>query len=325
MPKSSLLSELPLFLALAETGSFTAVARRTGTPRATLSRRLTRYEQALGTPLFTRTTRALRLTEAGRLLQAQGRTLAEQALHLQQAVQQVDGVPRGPLVVASQTGLGREFAAGFVSTLRQRCPQVQLRFVSSPHPLQDSLDLADVILCEGPLQDLDWVAVGLGPSDRVALASPAYLKQHGVPRTLQDLHTHALLCLAPDPHQPTLWPGRDGSEIAVNPALSSDDLNFLCECALGGVGIALLPLTAAAVPLAKGELQVVLPSLIGRKARFYVLYPSSRKNSPKIKAFLSALNAFIVSAGEDMLARHDHRTQGWHPQPSKDQGEGQPG
>lgn len=302
MDKVDVLPELSLFLALAEAGSFTEASRRLGVPRATLSRRLTRYEKSLGTQLFERSTRALRLTEAGRLLQARGAPLLNQAKQLGEEVQQVDKEPRGTLVIASQTGFGGEFASGFVATLRKQCPAVSLRLVSSPKPLQDSLEVADVILSEGPLGELDWVAVGLGPSDRIAVASPAYLKQAGVPRTLRALSEHALLSMASDPHHAHLWPCRDGSEIAVNPVLTSDDLRTLAECALDGVGIALLPMTVVAVPLAAGQLQVILPKTLGRNASFYLLYPSSRRNSPKIQAFLRVLQSFIQSGGQEALS-----------------------
>ena len=305
------LPELSLFLELAEAGSFTEVSRRLGVPRATLSRRLTRYERDLDTALFERSTRALRLTEAGRLLQARGAPLLAQAKRLGEEVQQVDELPRGTLVLATQTGLGREFAASFMSTLRQRCPAVQLRLVSSPHPLHDSLEIADVILAEGPLTDLDWVAVGLGPSDRIAVASPAYLAEHGVPQSLEALSEHDLLAMASDPHHAHHWPCRDASEIAVNPVLTSDDLHTLAECTLSGLGIALLPMTAVAGPLARGQLQVILPKVLGRKARFYVLYPSARRSSPKIQAFLAALESFIQSAGEAMLSSHGQHMDGW--------------
>jgi DNA-binding transcriptional LysR family regulator len=305
------LPELSLFLELAEAGSFTELSRRLGVPRATLSRRLTRYEQALGTRLFERSTRSLRLTEAGRLLQSRGAPLLDQTKRLGEDVQQVDELPRGTLVIATQTGLGREFAAGFMSTLRERCPAVQLRLISSPHPLHDSLDVADVILAEGPLTDLDWVAVGLGPSDRIAVASPAYLAEHGAPESLDELSVHTLLSVASDPHHTHRWPCRDGSEIAVNPSLTSDDLHTLAECALSGLGIALLPMTAVAVPLTLGKLQAVMPKTLGRQASFYVLYPSSRRSSPKIQAFLTALQAFIQSAAKAMVSLHGQQAEGW--------------
>lgn len=199
-----------------------------------------------------------------------------------------------------------------MSTLRSHCPAVSLRLVSSPHPLIDSLDIADVILAEGPLTDLDWVAVGLGPSDRIAVASPAYLNEHGVPLSLQALSEHQLLSVASDPHHAHRWPCRDGSEIAVNPVLTSDDLHTLAECTLEGLGIALLPMTAVAVPLTLGQLQVVLPKRLGRKASFYVLYPSARRSSPKIQAFLVALEAFIQSAAQAMVSSHGQQTEGWH-------------
>ncbi|MFT5582727.1 MAG: DNA-binding transcriptional LysR family regulator [Cognaticolwellia sp.] len=304
------LPELSLFLELADAGSFTELSRRLGVPRATLSRRLTRYERALGTALFERSTRTLRLTEAGRLLQARGAPLLAQAKRLGEEVQQVDKVPRGTLVIATQTGLGREFAAGFMSALRSSCPAVSLRLVSSPHPLLDSLDVADVVLAEGPLTDLDWVAVSLGPSDRIAVASPAYLTRRGVPEDLQALDEHELLSVASDPRHAHLWPCRDGSEIAVNPVLTSDDLHTLAECTLAGLGIAMLPMSAVAVPLTLGQLQVVLPKIIGRKASFYVLYPSVRRSSPKIQAFLAALESFIQSAAMAMVSSHGQQAEG---------------
>lgn len=293
-----ILQELGLFLTLVDSGSFTEASRRLGIPRATLSRRLSRYEEALGVHLFERSTRALRLTEPGRLLRDRGTPLMVQAQRLEEEVSQVDEVPRGHLVVAFQTGLGRDFAAGFVQRLQQECPLVELRLISSPHPLEEALELADVILTEGPLGDLDWVSVNLWTSDRVAVAAPSYLEERGAPLQVEDLKEHTLLAISHDPRQAITWPLMSGGALSVTPAVTSDDLDTLVQCAVEGLGIALLPLTVAAIPLAKGSLVAVLPEVLGREAQFYVLYPRHRRASPKIRIFLQSLNGYILDMTE---------------------------
>ena len=91
-------------------------------------------------------------------------------------------------------------------------------------------------------------------------------------------------------------------EIPIRAAVTANNLDTVLECAVGGLGIALLPFTVVSPSLAAGELALVLSDLLGQEAQLYALYPPHRRGSLKIRAFLSTMEAFIEAEATPMLS-----------------------
>ncbi len=279
---------LQTFLAVARNASFTAAAQELGVPGSTVSRRVARLEEALGEALFERTTRHVALTDAGRLLLERGAPLVR-ALHaLADDVAGSSGDPVGVLRIATPPGFGREFLVDFVALLRERHPRLSVEVVITAHP-PHLIDAAfDLVVLEGPPPVGPWIAREMGPADRLLVGSPDYLARRGVPSRAEDLSGHDALCLLGDPLTDETWPLRAGGEVRVTPLLSSNDLDLVREAAIGGLGLAMLPLPVVATALLAGRLTPVLPGALGAPAKIYVLYPPTRRGSAKLTAFFDA-------------------------------------
>ena len=287
-----ILAALPTLVRLARTGSVSATADALGVPRSTVSRRLSRLEDALGVPLAERTTRSFRLTPAGQLLVERAGGLLAQFHTLCETVASTGGSVRGTLRVAAPPGLSGPFVGVFLRAFQGRFPQVRIDFVVSerrPHLLDEGFD---VVLANGPLEDLPWVRHRLGQSWYLAVASPKYLAAAGTPATAADLAGHALLA----PRLPGLtdsrWPRLDGPPLAIAPQLASNDLASVRAAALEGMGIALLPVHLLIEDLATEALVPVLPAVIGQALEIYALYAEERRGSPLIRALLDDVDAF---------------------------------
>ncbi|MEM9459230.1 MAG: LysR family transcriptional regulator [Myxococcota bacterium] len=284
---------LDTFILLANSGSLSAAARALGVPRSTISRRLVRLEESVGVPLVDRNSRNLKLTEAGRVLLERGGPLVAGLRDLHTDVQQLDGVPSGRLRIASPPGLGSDLSVEFVETLCRRWPLLRPEFhirAYRPHLLEEDFD---VVFCEGPVDDAPWIRTRLGPADRFVVASPAYMQEHGVPQSLEELAEHRCISLTGPVDRPDEWPRIDGGTVAVDPVIVSNDPQGACALVLAGQGLALLPYHACVGPLSTGALVKILPE-VGRASSLYALTTRRQGESPKLRALLSLIDEFAA-------------------------------
>lgn len=291
--------ELRSFLIVAEKGSLSAAADQLGVPRSTISRRLARLEAHVGDVLLERTTRHVRITEAGELLHARAAPLLADIDDVVDEVRELSGAPRGTLRVCVPPGLGREFLGEFLLMFHERYPDVRLD-LSATSQVPTLADGFDVALRDDVLADSPWIRHPLGPADRMAVASAGYLAAHGSPGGLADLASHRIVSHLPA-GDTTAWPLRDGTRVEVDPILRVDDLETLRGAVDAGLGIGLLPFYMVAFDLTAGRLMPVLPALIGNERTLVALFPPGRRRSPKIRAFLDALDGFA----EAMARRRD--------------------
>jgi DNA-binding transcriptional LysR family regulator len=248
---------------LGEAGSFTAAAQRLGLSKAAMSQRVAELEAAAGVPLVRRTTRSVRLTEAGQQLADSTRgafTAIEQAFS---GVQDLADAPRGLLRVTAPVALARQQIVPHLPPFLRRYPELRLELDLSDRlsPLaQEGFDLAIRHTSTPPDTHVAWA---LCATHSVLVASPAYLQAHGAPQQPADLAGHAGLHY-PRPGDTPVWqlePVGGGARVSVpvHGPLAANNSEALREAALGGLGIALLPDFSAQAALAAGDLVGVLP------------------------------------------------------------------
>jgi DNA-binding transcriptional LysR family regulator len=261
MPIDSL-SELRAFVAIIETGSFTAAARRLGLTVNATSRRLQQLEASVGTKLIERTTRRSAPTEAGRRLHVRAGpildALFEAEAELHTSATQVEGVVTLalPAVVA-----GRAFLAHLERLLVQHPGlRVDLRVGSTQLPGEGGVDLAIVV---GQAPD-SFALVGrrIGTHRWGLAASPAYVKARGAPKRPADLSRHVCLRFRGDVPQRT-WslagPGRKRAVVKVDGTFECDDSRVLGDATYAGLGIGVRPESELAEAVSRGDLVHVLP------------------------------------------------------------------
>jgi DNA-binding transcriptional LysR family regulator len=284
---------LLLFAAVAERGGISAAARALGRPKSSVSRELAQLEAAAGARLVQRTSRALSLTEAGRLLLVHARRVVEEVEAAELGLAASRAEPMGELRVSAPPPLVAATLAPILPEFLLRHPGVRLALDATTRIVDLVEEGFDVAIRVGELPPSSLVARRLATPLYVLVASPGYLAAHGEPSTPSDLAGHAILDigatlgtrrwrLAPDE-------GGEAVEAAVEPRFVCSDLGAIRAAALAGGGIG--PVSASYVErdLAAGRLQRVLPGLQRARAPIHAVYPSRRELSPKVRAFVDFL------------------------------------
>jgi DNA-binding transcriptional LysR family regulator len=248
---------------LGASGSFTAAAQRLGITKAAMSLRIGELERAAGVALVQRTTRSVRLTEAGQqLVDATGGAFAaiEQGFA---SVRDLAAAPSGVLSVTAPVALGRQQLVPRMPAFLKQYPNVRLELELSDRLSSLSKEGFDLAIRHADAAPETHVAWTLCETASVLVATRAYLRRCGTPKSPADLAGHACLTYLRRGDAPS-WsfePVRGRGErvsIAVGGAFSANNSEALRDAALGGLGIALLPDFSAQAELASGRLVEVL-------------------------------------------------------------------
>ncbi|MEZ4316168.1 MAG: LysR family transcriptional regulator [Myxococcota bacterium] len=281
-----------LFVTTVDAGSITAAARQLGLSRPTLSRRLTALEAELGLALLHRTTRTLTPTPTGLGLYRQLQPLLREVEGVAEALRaERDGVV-GRLVVSVPPAVADEVAALVVHLLGLHPGlEVELRSEVRVTDLRDS-DV-EVALRAGRLDDPDLIQRLVGSRLVRAVATPAYLRAHGTPRTPEELGQHALLIgLHPDGTPRTAWPLLDGTRVPVAGRLRTADQNATLAACLADGGIALLTEPTYGAPVRAGQLELVLPERVGATIELHAVFARRTLQPARVRAFVEAAAAW---------------------------------
>lgn len=288
------LFNLRAFACVAQTGSFTAAARQLELTTAYVSRAVSQLEQHLQTRLLHRTTRQLRLTEAGERYLVRCERILADLDDADAEARYALAVPRGRLRIHTMTGLGQHYLIQSLAGYRERFPEVDLDLQLTntfTDILKEGYDLS-LILADG-LADSAFHSVRLGSTHSVLCAAPGYLDRLGRPATPAELVGHRCLRLVNRAMAPDRWllEGPEGiAEVAVDrPPFQVNTADALAEAVANGLGIGALPLYAAVAGLASGRLQRVLPRHRLYGLDIHALYPSRRFLDAKIRTLVDHL------------------------------------
>lgn len=299
------LNLLHLFLAVAQTHNFRAAADRLGVTRSAVSQGIRKLEDGLGTALVHRSTRSVRLTEAGEHLHQQ---IAHPLARLGNALEEVadDGHPRGLLRVAVSSIAERFLSGPLIASFVQAYPDIQLDVTVTDEASDIVAAGFDAAVRLGEAIALDMVAVPLtGPQREIAVASPDYLARHGVPQHPRELAR--LPCvgwrLAPE-QAPHRWEFNENGQdfvVEVNPQVTTNDLQLMLRSALAGAGITFAPEEVFANYLRRGELVPVLEAFVQPFPGFFLYFSGRRNQPPKLRALVEHVRRFHAGAGTESL------------------------
>lgn len=284
------LGDLRAFARIADLGSLSGAARALGMPKSSASRSLARLEAATGTALIERSTRIVRLTDAGRLLQRHARRILADVSEAEAALSGLAGAPRGTLRVS----VGFTFAAGPLAPMLPRFlaryPEVRVVLTIENRNVDLLAEEFDIAIRIGPLPDSDLIARRLTTVALWTCASPAYLAARGTPAAVDDLRAHELIGRL---DRTATWrfraPGGALQEVEVAPGTVIPEPAVLKTVLIGGAGIGRLPDFHAADAVADGTLVRLLPGCGGDAVDVHALYPSHRSLSAKVRVFIDAL------------------------------------
>jgi DNA-binding transcriptional LysR family regulator len=297
MTKAEMLEEIDLrqlrmFIAIAETGSLSAAARRLDTVTSVVSRNLLKIEARLGVRLATRTTRRLELTEEGQIYYERIQPVLLALRDAEDEVAHKATKTTGLLRVGVPSEIGRRRIAPLVAKFANLHPDVQIRLVLSDRSLdvvQNNLDVA--IRIDQP-EDADVVARKLLSGRRLLCASPPYIARAGQPSTPEDLAQHDCIRLIRGERMIERWLFAENGiqrEVRVRGALSTDNSEVMRAWILDGQGIGLKVDWDIEADLANGQLVECLAEYQCDLADLYAVYASRRYLSLRIRRFIDFL------------------------------------
>ena len=245
---------------------------------------------AAGAALIDRSTRHLRLTDAGRLLQRHAQRILDDVGEAENALTGLIGVPRGALRVS----VGFTFAAGplapMLPAFLARYPDVRVVLDIDNRNVDLLTQEFDVVIRIGPLPSSELIGRRLTGIALCTCASPGYLARRGTPASAQDLLGHELIARV-DRRSTWRFAAEGGvvQEIEVLPGTVIPEPAVLKPLLIGGAGIGRLPAFEAADAIADGRLIRLLPHCREESVDVHALYPSHRSLSAKVRVFIDAL------------------------------------
>ncbi len=289
--------QLHALTVVAQLGSFTKAAQRLSLSKAAISQRIADLERAMGAQLVARTTRSVRLTEAGQRLVEDTEASFAQITRSLAELRDAAGQPRGLLRITAPVALGRQHVAPQLDAFLRRYPEIRIELDLSDRLVPLAQEGFDLAIRHTSAPPDTHVAVKLCDSRALLLASSAYLKKHGTPTHPAELAAHA--CLPYLRPGPAVWlfeqrghAGPERLKVPVQGPLRAANSEVLREAALAGLGIALLPDFSAAPAVRAGRLKELLPDW--RPVGFfgdaiYALHPWSSSTPRPVRLFIEHL------------------------------------
>jgi DNA-binding transcriptional LysR family regulator len=290
--------ELVAFVRVAEAGSFSAAARRQGQTPSTVSRQVARLERAMGVSLLQRTTRQLRLTEAGLEVLACGREMVAAAQATLRVAEGHVGMPKGRVRLSAPKAFARHVLQQPLLSFLQQYPDVDVHLLVVDRPVDPVREGVDLVirLTDDPPQGL--VARALMPVRQLVLASPSYLASKKRIRSPEDLMAHSCLSLG-EQERDSRWRfvrGDDAMEVEVSGRYTLNHSEMRLAAIEAGLGVGCVPDFVAGDALAAGRVLQLLPDWSfdsNYQGMAYLLFSASRYTTPKMRALIDYLVAAL--------------------------------
>src|ERR1700761_2079988 len=279
------LDAMHAFVAVADLQGFAPAARKLGLSPSGVTRLIAALEERLGARLLQRTTRSVPLPAAGtRYLERARRILAD----VEEAESAAEGErtsPTGRLVVSAPIGFGRLHVSPVMAKYLARYTDVSAELRLSDRMINLVEDGVDLAVRIGHLPDSTLVARHVGEMRRMVMASEAYLKRRGEPKTPQDVSSHDTIQFGAMPDWRFI---EDGREIRMVPTsrFTTNSFDAAIEYAEQGGGLTRMMAYQAADALKRGRLKIVLAKFEEPPVPIHIVYPTSRLLSAKVRAFI---------------------------------------
>ncbi len=283
------------FVAVVEAGGFRAAGRQLGVSGTALSKALRRLEERLGVTLLLRTTRSVRLTEAGERFYAASRQALDGLRAAAEAVGELADAPRGTIRLNISAGAEGFLRGPALAGFLQAYPEVRLDIIVD----EDAGDIVaagyDAGIRLGEVIEQDMVAVpASGPQRMVVVGSPAYFARHPRPGHPRDLAGHACINWRPGPAAPPYrWeftePGGEDFSVAVPGRVVANDFSLMMRLVTAGLGLTMGMGDGVRPYLERGEVVAVLEGFCPPFPGYYLYYPQRRQASPALRALIDYL------------------------------------
>ena len=282
---------MSVFVAVAEEEGFAGGARRLGMSPPAVTRAIAALEEHLDIKLFNRTTRFVRMTEAGQRYLEDAKHVIAAADEADDAVAGINAEPRGHLVVTAPVQFGRMYVMPGVVDYLQRYPKTEIQALLLDRVVNLLEEGVDVGIRIGDLPDSSFKALHVGYVRHIICAAPSYLAKHGIPKTPAELEKHQII-LASGISPSAEWRfTKDEAPLMmrIKPRLAVTSIHAAIEAAVSGFGITRLISYQIAPQLASGELKIVLSAYENKPMPIHIVHREGRHASVKIRTFVDLM------------------------------------
>ncbi len=284
------LGAMSVFVTAVEAKSLSAAGRKLAMPVTTVSRKISELEAHISTRLLIRSTRILALTDAGRSYLSACKRILESVDEAERTATGEYTAPTGDLIIAAPIVFGRLHVVPIVAEFLNTYPDVDVRLVLEDRPLNLLENHIDLAVRIGDLPDSSMIAAKVGMIRNVLCASPKYLKEHGAPKTPQELgeydcinFTFAAL-MSPDVW--TFKTGRSEISMRIHARFVVNAAEAAIDAAIAGVGIARVLSYQVKKAVDSGALSTVLTRFESAPMPINLVYTRQRLLPIKLRAFL---------------------------------------
>lgn len=285
------LTEMQIYVAVAECEGFAAAARRLGISPPVVTRAVADLEARLGVRLLNRTTRYVRATDAGQRYLDDARRIIAAADEADEAAIGVNSEPRGHLTVTAPVLFGRIYVMPAIVDYLQRYPAAEVSALFVDRVVNLLEEGVDVALRIGELGDSSFKALRVGRVRRVLCASPDYLARQGVPENPDALTGHSII-VATSLGANVEWRFMQDKTpwvVRIKPRLSVSSNDSAIEAAVRGLGIARLMSYQVAPEIDSGKLKILLSEYETAPVPIHIVHREGRYTSTKIRSFIDLM------------------------------------
>lgn len=281
---------MTIFVAALDEGSLAGAARKMGRSPAAVSRAIAFLEERVGAQLLHRTTRSIKLSEAGERYAAACRRLLADLLEADMLAAGEQSVPRGTLTLTAPVAVGEEILRPILDAYMEAYPTVSARLYLLDRPVVLIDEGIDVALRIAHLADSMLVALPLGEVRRVLAASPRYLARHPRINEPADLAKHQIIAMTHFGIDSWSFPAKEGSSMArtvqFTPRLIVNSVRSAVASAVEGNGVTRLFSYHVAEQVRAGALQIILPGDEHASIPAHLITPYGRLSVPKVRSFV---------------------------------------
>ncbi len=287
---------MAVFRRVVEAKSFSAVARETNMSQSTVSKHIAALEQRLDTKLLNRSTRSLKLTEAGEEYYHHCTRILNDFQEAEASVGKGKIKPTGTLRISTSAAFGRIIILPHLREFFDLYPEIDIDLLLDDNYVDLVKQGIDVAIRIGPLADSTLIAKKIGSSPRVVVASIDYLVKHGRPKKPADLLKHNCLLYSLQ-KSPDLWyfnSTQEGEEsIRVTGRFKASSPDAICDAAITGLGIAIVCQWQAERHIKTGSLKVILADYRPTTYNIHAVYPERRFMPQKVKRMIEFIGEKI--------------------------------
>ncbi len=281
---------ITVFVSVVEAQSFAGAARKLNISPPAVTRAITALERQLGLALLTRTTRLVRVTDAGARYVVDCRRILAELADADDSVSGMHAAPRGRLTITAPVLFGNLFVTSIVTEYLSHYPEVSASCFFLDRIVNMLDEGVDVAIRIGELPDSSMQAIRVGQVRRVICAAPSYLEQYGSPQTADDLDQHTVISSsgvssALDRQWQFMTAGEPFS-VKVRARLTTTSNDSAVTAAVGGFGLTRLLSYQVEEHIRAGRLQEVLSHLEPLPLPVHVVHHEGRHAAQRVRAFI---------------------------------------